>query len=639
MATTTQTTPDLSANLTALPRAFPRRLAVLFLLVLSSVVYIGNAGGAALLDDADASHALVPREMMERHDYVVMFLNGVRYLQKAPIHYWMVVATYKIFGQTEFAVRLPVALAMVGLTLMAFLFGRRFFGERAGLYAALATCTSAGMYMFTRIMIPEAIVALEFTAIFYLFLRAWNHEINERWGYWSVAALIGCAVLTRGLIGVVLPVGTIVAFLILTGGWRRWRELHIFSGILIFLAIAVPWHVIAELRAPGGPTHHGFLWSYFINEHVKRALGTRWPPDYDATPLPLWWAAHLAWFFPWSVFLPLGLKLLPHPRSWFKTMDREAQARLMLFVWAATILGFFSVVTGSRMEYYAFGAWPACTILIGVGIARAEERGSKWLSRLAAVLAVLGVVLAGVLTWAVWQASRIRATGDISTLLKTHPTDFYRLSMGHLFDLTPQAFADLKTPALMAAACFFVAFVATWLLMRSRRVIAGAMALGVGMGVFVFAANMAFKVFEPHMSSRPLAKAILQYLRPEDRLAIYGEFDPASSVSFYTHRKAWIVNGRYNNLELGSYYPDCPRIFLTDVDFPAFWNSPERTFLVVPPEQREKAAERMPKDHTWVLIEEGGKIVYVNQPLTPGQKSLAELQQQAVSNQQSATSN
>ena len=378
MVTTTQTTPapsEISAQ-SRLPSGFPRRVALLFLLVLSAVMYIGTAGGAALLDDADASHALVPREMMGRHDYVVMFLNGVRYLQKAPIHYWMVVATYKIFGQTELAVRFPVALAMIGLTLMAFEFGRRFFGERAGLYAALATCTSAGMYMFTRIMIPEAIYALQFTAIFYLFLRAWNHEIDPRLGYWGIAALTGCAVLTRGLIGVVFPVGTIVAFILFTGGWRRWRELHLFSGILIFLAIAVPWHVLAELRAPGGPTHHGFLWSYFINEHVKRALGTRWPPDYDATPLPLWWVAHLAWFFPWSVFLPLAFKLLPSPKTWWKPLSVEAQARLMLFIWAAVILGFFSVVTGSRMEYYAFGAWPACTILIGLGIARAEERES-----------------------------------------------------------------------------------------------------------------------------------------------------------------------------------------------------------------------------------------------------------------------
>jgi 4-amino-4-deoxy-L-arabinose transferase-like glycosyltransferase len=599
-------------------------MAAVFLLLLSGVIYLGTAGRAALLDDADASHALVSREMLERHDYVVMFLNGVRYLQKAPIHYWLVAGAYEIFGQTEFATRLPVALAMIGLTLMAFVFGRRFFGERAGFYAGLATATSAGMYMFTRIMIPEAIYALIFTAIFYVFLRTWTGTLDQRLGYRSVAVLIALAVLTRGLIGVIFPVGTIVGFIILTGGWRRWRELHLLSSILIFLAIAVPWHVLAELRAPGGPGHHGFLWSYFINEHIKRALGTRWPPDYEATPLPLWWAAHLAWFFPWSVFIGFAMKQLPTFRTWRKNLSVEAQARLLLFIWAAVVLGFFSVVVGSRMEYYSFGAWPAFTILIGLGLARAEERRSKWLPRMFTVLAAIGVALAAVLTYFVWQAAHIHATTDISTLLELHPTNFYRLSMGHLFDLTPQAFADLRTPALLAAACFFVAFVGAWLLGRKWRVMAGALVLALGMGVFMFAANLAFQVFEPQMSSRHLAKAILKYMQPSDRLAIYGEFDPASSVSFYTHRKAWIVNGRYNNLELGSHFPDSPKIFLDDSTFPAFWSSPERTFLVVPPEQRENAAQRLPKDHTWLLIENGGKAVYVNQPLTPGQPSLAQ---------------
>jgi 4-amino-4-deoxy-L-arabinose transferase-like glycosyltransferase len=327
---TTDTTvppPDLASS----SSSRLRRWAPLFLLLLSAAVYLGTASRPALLDDADASHALVSREMLQRGDYVVMFLNGVRYLQKAPIHYWMVALDYKIFGQTEFATRLPVALAMIGLTLMAFEFGRRFFSERAGLYAGLVTATSVGMFMFTRIMIPEAIYALEFTAIFYLFLRGWTGSLRPRVAYWGVAVLTGCAVLTRGLIGVLFPVGTIVGFIILTRGWKRWRELHLVSGTLIFLAIAVPWHVIAELRAPG------FLWSYFINEHFKRALGTRWPPDYDATPLPIWWAAHLAWFFPWSVFLPLAIKQFPPLRTWRKQMTMEAQARLLLFVWFAVV--------------------------------------------------------------------------------------------------------------------------------------------------------------------------------------------------------------------------------------------------------------------------------------------------------------
>ncbi|MBZ5568616.1 MAG: glycosyltransferase family 39 protein [Acidobacteriia bacterium] len=601
-----------------------RRWAALFLLLLSAAVYLGTASRPALLDDADASHALVSREMLQRGDYVVMFLNGVRYLQKAPIHYWLVALDYKIFGPTEFAVRLPVALAMIGLTLMAFAFARHFFSDRAGLYAGLATATSLGMFMFTRIMIPEAIYALEFTAIFYLFLRAWTHDTGRlppHFYYWGVAVLTACAVLTRGLIGVLFPVGTIVAFIILTRGWSRWRELHLLSSMLIFLAVAVPWHVIAEWRAPG------FLWSYFINEHFKRALGTRWPPDYDATPLPIWWAAHLAWFFPWSLFLPLAIKRFPPPRTWWKHRSTAAvDARLLLFVWFGVVFAFFSLVVGSRMEYYAFGGWPAITILLGLGIARAEEQRDPWLPRLQAVLAFLGVALGAVLTWAVWQASRIRATGDISTLLKTHPNDFYRLSMGHLFDLTPQAFADLRTPALMAAACFSVGFVAVWVVGRTRRVLTSAVVLGVTMAVFIFAANLAYAVFEPHMSSRPLAVAILKHLRTGDQIAVYGEFDPASSVSFYTHRQLLIWNGRYNNLELGSHYPDAPRIFFTDQTFPAIWGSPVRVFLVVPQEQREAAAQRLDKNHTWLLRESGGKAVYVNHSLTPGQPSLAQSQ-------------
>src|SRR5512147_1807818 len=394
MATLSPTTETAPQPQIALPSSSLRRWAPLFLLLLSAAVYLGTAAHPALLDDADASHALVPREMIQRGDYVVMFLNGVRYLQKAPIHYWMVALDYKIFDQTEFAVRLPVALAMIGLTLMAFEFVRRFFSERTGLYAGLATATSVGMFMFTRIMIPEAIYALEFTAIFYLFLRGWTGSLPPRLAAWGVAVLTACAVVTRGLIGVLFPVGTIVGFIILTRGWKRWRELHLFSATLIFLAIAAPWHVLAELRAPG------FFWSYFINEHVKRALGTRWPPDYDAAPLPIWWAAHLAWFFPWSIFLPLAVKLFPSPRTWWKQMSVEAQARLLLFVWFGVVFVFFSLVVGSRMEYYAFGGWPAVTILLGLGIARAEQR-NQWLPRLQAVLAIIGVALGSVLTWAV----------------------------------------------------------------------------------------------------------------------------------------------------------------------------------------------------------------------------------------------
>ena len=170
-----------------------------------------------------------------------------------------------------------------------------------------------------------------------------------------------CRSLTLGLIGVLFPLGVVFFFIVFTRSWGRWRELRIFSSTLIFLIIAVPWHwILAEQRSPG------FLWrSYFINEHLKRALGTRYPPDYEAVPLLLWWALHLVWFFPWSFFIGYALREFPRPKTWGPKMEPVQQARLLLFIWAGLILFFFSLTSGSRMEYYSFGAWPAIAVLLG----------------------------------------------------------------------------------------------------------------------------------------------------------------------------------------------------------------------------------------------------------------------------------
>ena len=138
-----------------------RTACVLVLLALAALIYIGNAAQPPLLDDADASHALVAREMLERGDWAVLYMNGVRYLEKAPVHYWLVATTYLIAGQNAFTTRISLALAMIALVLVLNSFGRRFFGARAGFYSGIAAATGIGFFLFTRIMIPEAIFALE----------------------------------------------------------------------------------------------------------------------------------------------------------------------------------------------------------------------------------------------------------------------------------------------------------------------------------------------------------------------------------------------------------------------------------------------------------------------------------------------
>lgn len=583
------------------------RSAILLLLFLAALIYIGNAPYPGLLDDADASHATVSRAMLDRGDFVILYMNGIRYLVKAPLHFWAVALSYSLLGANEFSTRLPVALAMIGLTALTFVFARRYFGKRAGLYSGLAVCTSAGFFLFTRIMIPEAIYALEFTALFYLFLRGWTGTLNPRLAYWGVAALTALAMITRGLIGVVFPVAIIGLFILATRGWNRWRELRIFSSTLIFLAIAAPWHILASLRAKT------FFWSYFINEHINRAVGTRYPPDYDAVPLWLWLSAHLIWFFPWSVFLVGVFSEIPKPRTW-KALSAEGQARLLLVLWTGFTLLFFSLTFGSRMEYYSFGAWPAIAILLGSGLARAEEAGKRWVARMQALLAIVGAAIAGVLVFMLWISAKVQVKGDISTLLQEQQNDTYRVSMAHILDLTPQAFALLRVPSALAACAFLFGFGIAWWLRRKQHAVGATMTTAISMATFFFAANIALGVFSPYLSTRALAMKIIPQLRAEDTIAIYDEYDASSSVAFYTHRQVLIWNGRRNNLAAGSYYPDAPHIFLTDAEFPALWSGSKRVFLFVPAEQREEAKKRLPTAGTYLLAESGGKALYSNQP-------------------------
>ena len=589
------------------PTELTRGTAVILLFIFAAVVYLGNAGFPALLDDADASHAVVSHEMLQRHDGIILYMNGIRYLMKAPLHYWAVAISYAVLGQNEFSTRLPAALAMIGLVLLVSEFARYYFGARAGLYSGLVVCTSAGFFLFTRIMIPEAIYALEFTAIFYLFMRGWTHSLNPRGAYWGAAVMTALAMLTRGLVGVIFPVAILVLFVSATRAWNRARELHLFSSTAIFLLIAAPWHVLASLRA------NTFFWSYFINEHFKRAVGTRFPPDYEAVPLPLWLGAHLIWFFPWTIFLPGVLSCIPRPSTW-KTLSAQGQVRLLLALWSGFILLFFSLTFGSRMEYYSFGAWPAMAMLLGIALAKAEEQRKRWIVRMQAALAVVGAAMATVLIAMLWISARVHVSGDISSLLNEHENNFYRASMAHILDLTPQAFALLRVPSAMAAAALFLGFTATWWLRLKNRGQAAAICSGGVMLVFFFAANIALGVFGPYLSSRPLLRNVDAQITSADTLALYGEFDAMSSVAFYTDRQLLLWNGRYNNLAPGSYYPDAPHLFLTDPEFLALWHGPKRVFLFVPPEHRAAAAQRLPAAGTYLLAESGGKAVYANQP-------------------------
>ena len=598
------------------------RRSILILLVLSAIIYIGTSGWPPLLDSSDAGHAEAAREMLQSHNWVILHIDGIRYLEKPPLQYWLVATSYAVFGVTAFATRVPLALAVVGIVFMVYFFGRRWFGERAAFYSGLVICTSPGVFLFTRIMIPEAIYALFFTAAFYLFLRAWQGTLSLRKGYWGAAALIALSVLTRSLIGFVFPLGIIFCFLLATGGVKKWRGLPLTSSAIVFLLVALPWHVAAIFSGRG--FFGGFFWFYFINEQIFRALGWRYPADYEAVPLWLWLGEHIVWFFPWIVFLPSGVRQIPRLRDWRKGLDERGQALVLLVVWILFVFLFFSW-TKSRMEYYAFSAWPAVAILLGLGLERAEVHATRWLPRAQAALACVGVLIAATLGVMLWFSRGIASTSDISSLMQSHPTGFYRVAMSDFMDLTPQAFADLRHQAFSALVVMLAGFLGACVVRRRKHALASDIIMACALGAFFFCANWALGVFTPRLSSEPLARSILRCYQPGDKIVLYGEYDAASSLGFYTKKQILIFNGRYNGLEFGSYYPDAPHIFLTDRTFWPVWDGSKRVFLVVPSRDMDAVVVRMPPAKAFLFAQMGDKTVYVNHRIRPDEPSLGDV--------------
>jgi 4-amino-4-deoxy-L-arabinose transferase-like glycosyltransferase len=442
------------------------------------------------------------------------------------------------------------------------------------------------------------------------FLRALDRD-ESRPRFWAavLALSLGWGLLLKSLVGVVFPIASGVTYLLLTRqllSAAAWRRLHPFSGALIVLLVAAPWHALATLRNPpyfdftlhSGPgQYHGFFWFFFINEQLLRFLNLRYPRDYDTVPRLYFWLFHLLWLFPWSVYFPAIAKLS------FKPADRAGRARLLALCWAGFILVFFTFST--TQEYYSMPCYPALALLLGSAMAA----DGKWMRRGTAILtAIAGCAAAAAIVILVWSRG-LPAPGDISSALSQHP-GAYKLSLGHIEDLTLASFAYLRAPLALAAGAFLVGAVGTFRAKTQRAVLAAALM----MVLFFHAARLAMVAFDPYMSSRPLAEALEK--APKGALIVEHHYYWFSSVFFYTNRSALLLNGRFMNLEYGSYAPGAPNVFIDDAKFKELWLKSERCYIVA----RRSAVPRLEglvgKAQLNAVAASGGKVLLTNQPLS-----------------------
>jgi 4-amino-4-deoxy-L-arabinose transferase-like glycosyltransferase len=590
------------------------RALLLTIVLIASIVYLGCIiSPPSLMDDVDAVQAQVARNMFTSGNYVIEQIDGILKMDKAPLIYWTIAASYKIFGVHDWSARIPVALSAIACCWIAAIFGIWAFGKRAGFYAGLCMATCVGLFLFTRILIPDAMLTFVVALSLWAFLRALDqNEKHPRAWAAVLAASLGVAFLLKSLVGVAFPVMIAIVYLALRRqlfSLQTWKRLRPFTGALIALAIGVPWHVFATLQNPPylvwtfhsqAGQYHGFFWSYFMNEQVLRFLNLRYPRDYDTVPRAAFWLLHLVWLFPWSVYLPAIAKLSFKPAD---NEDRAGCTRLMALCWMGVILIFFTFST--TQEYYSMPAYPAFALLLGAAMAA----GGNWIRRgtwaLAAIAAICALACIGLLV----HVYGMPAPGDISSALTHHPKA-YTLSLGHMQDLTFDSFAYLRTPLTLAAIAFLIGVVAAFQKNRERVFLGAALM----MVLFFHAARIAMVTFDPYLSSRPLARAL--DASPQGGLITQGFYYQFSSVFFYTDRTGLLLSQRGRmNLEYGSYAPGAPQMFIDDQQFANLWAADDRQYFLTFEADLPRYETLVGAPQLYAISTSGGKILLTNHPL------------------------
>ena len=572
------------------------------LLVLAAGVYLFTASGRAILDDGDALYSHVAQNMAATGDLVTPYANGVRFLDKPPMLYWLTAASLRVFGVNEFAVRFPAACAVAAIAMLLFYLGLKAGGAFAGFAAGSAFAFCAGTFLFTLMAFPDIFFVFFLTlavTAFYAWYKDGRNPVFPALLFYAAAA---GAVLSKGLIGLAFPAAIALLFLIWSRNPGRLRHFHPAKGTLLFFLLAAPWHILAAVRNPG------FMWYYFVNEQFLRFLGKRQPLDYESISLPVFWALALAWLFPWSVFLPALRQV------WRGSDDRDGAPRdavRICFCWAFVVFIFFSV--SSRIEHYSMPIFPPLAVLIGTALfseSAAAGFAKKTTARGFAFLGILGVAAALMLA----GGGLLLAFGGFGDAGQTQSESAarlyaYKYYFAPLFEMPPEIVARLKTPLVGTLSVITPGFIGAWLLARRGKRMAAVLAINLTMAGFCFFTWQSVGICEGFISSRQFGQKLNELHEPGDAAVVLGDFETANSVNFYAPVPLYVYDGSAALLAQGMSYPDAPRMLLSPTSFSKMWDGNSRVFLLVP----EDKLLSLKLKSAWPVMHSLGRALVCNQ--------------------------
>ncbi len=333
------------------------RCATLALLGVALWSFTYRLGAVPLLDDPnEAEYAEVAREMVETGDWISPHLNYVVFLNKPPLTYWLIGLSDLAFGTTEFAARLPGALAALLVVLLVMRMGTWMGDAATGMLAGFVLMSTLGFLVETHEVRPDLMLTAGIVGSIAAFIR-WRTVSGEkaRWPLLALQVALALGVLAKGLLGFLVPVSIIAIVLTIERRFDLIRSLLRPQAWWLFLLLAAPWHVMVSLR------HPGFAWDYFVNQHLLVFFDRKLPRDSEPVSLALFWGTLALRLFPWTLFAPIAVVA---SAGRLRTAS-AAPANRLLLVWVAVVLLFFSCALG-RMEHYSIPVLPALALLLAM---------------------------------------------------------------------------------------------------------------------------------------------------------------------------------------------------------------------------------------------------------------------------------
>ena len=558
---------------------------VYILLALGFLLFLPKLG-MPLLDPDEGLYAAIAREMLARGDWIVPHVNGLPYLEKPPLYFWLTALTFKLFGPSEWATRVWGAMSALGTVLLTWRIGRRLYGAPAGLMAGVVMASVVGNALYVRRASTDQLFVFCLTLAMYGFLRDAERPDRGRVRFLLFYAGAALAVLAKGFLGVVFPL-LIVGIGMAVVRRLGWRELNLLRGAAVFAALAVPWHALLAWRSPR------MLSFYVVDNHLLRFLNARSVVEDDVPSSTLGFlVASFLWAFPWSVFVLARRE--PDPSA-------RAQWRPVVLIWLAAIFGLFAL-SRFKHEYYALPAFPALAVLVGAAWASGRDIG-RWLA--------VGLVGCGAVgLWALWLGAGLTPAQALSGLAELNA--YYRILKSQGTPLpfpSARPFGELLQGLGLVLLLGWGAAALCWLAARRRAAFVTLVGVAGVIAVLIF---RLLDVVEPVHSAKETAEAITARAGPSDVLVVEGTLEYSPALPFYTGRQFSLVNGAINYFSVAASMPEAHGLFLSTGELQRLWDGPQRVFLVVRRPRAQSVVVALPAARVHEIGRYGSRWLYSN---------------------------